>query len=347
VANYKEFGIDEFLQDEYFVRWVKHPDKESSYFWHNWMKQNPEKQQEIQRAIRIINSVKSDRNVPTEKESNEVLESILNQLDQYDGKVENKRHYLNTFYKVAASVIILLGFYFLADHYIANINTSQEQVGHADIEKSTKKGQKLSFNLPDGSMVKLNAESKLIVEPGFGIRRRAVRLEGEAFFEVVRDESKPFIIQIGELEVEVLGTSFNVNGYKEDNRTLVAVVSGIVQVNSLASETSNLLAAEQMLTYNNTDKSVKVSNYNQYDIVGWKDNIIYFKDAGFNEIRKTLERWYDVEFSYQNGLSPVEIRENFTATFRNESLEKVLDALNYTSKFEYELMNNTVYVKPK
>jgi transmembrane sensor len=344
--NYKDFQVEDFLKDEYFVNWVKNPGAESSYFWNNWRKQNPDKSAIIERASRFVQSVDHPQHMPSEKDTNEVLEKILNHIDKHDVKTESRKLYQNIFYKAAAVILVVMSFYFVVDRISFSDNTVIDEVVINEIEKATEKGQKLNFELPDGTRIKLNAESRLIVSADFGQGQRMVTLQGEAFFNVAKDPSQPFIIKTGEVQTRVLGTAFNINAY-ENEQIRVAVETGLVEISKSGSDEPSLLATEQMLTYNREERSITVSTYNKVEVLGWKDNLIYFKDADFKEIQTTLERWYGVEFTFMNGVSPSRIKEIFTGTFQNQSLERVLGALNYTSNYEYELLNNKVYVKIK
>ena len=113
------------------------------------------------------------------------------------------------------------------------IAVPQDPIAVRHIEKTSLAGQNISIKLPDGSMVKLNAESKLIAPELFQGSAREVELEGEAFFDIVPDPKHPFIIKMNGMRVEVLGTSFDVKAYPDDGNQLVAVKTGKVRVKSV------------------------------------------------------------------------------------------------------------------
>ena len=338
--KYKDFDLDDFLKDEFFVRWVKNPDKGSDYFWKSWLKQNPGKKPIIDQAARIIKSINLNEHYPSDEETNEVLEGIINKIDENEEKNHNRQVYIKSIFKIAAAFLLLISFYFLLkdagkENNIKNLNTQSTAV-----EKSTQKGQKLNFILPDGSEVRLNADSRLVVNADFGLNDRQVFLEGEAFFDVARDTDKVFIIHTYNIKTEVLGTSFNVKAFREDDKINIAVKTGLVQVITDNTKNPSLLSADEMLVYDKEKKDTEILSFDDYEVFGWKDNILYFRNADFKEIQQKLERWYGVEFVTAGS----HIEEQFSGSFYSESLEEVIQALNYTSKNRYRLKGKKVYV---
>ncbi|MEM1134756.1 MAG: FecR domain-containing protein, partial [Bacteroidota bacterium] len=217
---------------------------------------------------------------------------------------------------------------------------STQLVANTIIERKTPKGAKLILTLKDGTRVKLNSESSLSFPESFSDEFRQVSLVGEAFFEVAKDSTKPFVITTGDITTTVLGTAFNIKAYPDEKEIKVAVAEGKVRVDASQAPPNTLIASE-MVTFNKDQKEIKKSDFDEIVVFGWRENTLYFKDASFNEIKTTLERWYGIDFIVEEGLS---IQEEFNGKFVNESLEAVLDALNYTSKFNYRIKGKTVYI---
>lgn len=340
--SYRDFNYDDFLKDQFFVDWVKDPDPQSDYFWKNWLDQNPHKKSEVEKAANIIKSIAFDPIYPSQKESNEVLENILNEIDQHDFKKGQNNHYFNLFLQIAAVILFLLGFSLVFRYF--SIQPWQDTGAIAmPLIKSTERGQKLSFRLPDGSMIKLNADSRLKISSDFGVTNRNVFLEGEAFFEITRNPDLPFQIEADNTFTQVLGTSFNVKAYPQDSLIKIAVLEGKVKVNMGHQDAT--LSKDQLLTFHKHISQSSVSEFNPLTEWGWKDNIIFFDEADYPEIKTILERWYNVEITNTEDDFPV--IEKFNGTFENESLEEVLEALNYTSKYYYELNDKNVLVQQK
>ena len=168
---------------------------------------------------------------------------VWQKMPHQHGTAESQSVAINwSWLKVAAIFMAVLGisFYLLKNQFIS----SDELAGAVEpelIEKVAERGQKLTVKLPDGSMVKLNANSRISYLSNFGNDSRDLQLTGEAFFEVQRDESRPFKIFLGDLEVEVLGTSFNVNAYPDQHAASVAVRTGKVAVSNSAKTMGTVL----------------------------------------------------------------------------------------------------------
>lgn len=214
------------------------------------------------------------------------------------------------------------------------------------IEKLTLPGQKLTLKLADGSAVTLNSGSRIICPETFPGAERKVRLEGEAFFDVVKDPARPFVIVTDNLNVRVLGTSFNVRSFNDEDNVSVAVLSGKVMVSgnsdSLASKRQILLPNE-MLEY-----SVKEKNFSEKKIFdssvvfSWKDQNLVFKDENLDRILVTLSRWYGVEFNVQ---AQLDYTRKFTGNFKNPTLKEVMESISYNYQFDYEINDGNILIK--
>ena len=163
------------------------------------------------------------------------------------------------------------------------------------IEKEAENGQKLTFDLPDGSIVKLNSGSKLIFPKTFNEDHRKVTLIGEAFFDVRRDTSRPFEIVSEQLYVKVLGTSFNVKAYPNDKENNVAVKSGKVEVRTLSNSNSAILNKSEMAVFNQENKSFSsLPVVDSVAVFGWTEQQLIFHNQRIDEIFNVMERWFNV-----------------------------------------------------
>ena len=350
--RYENFEIEDFLQDEYFVKWVRHPTPETDYFWKLWLEKHPEKKSLIGLASEIVLNVKLKNNHhPSSGDILDVLENI--NKDKKSIRSTGRTVHIPSFksiYRYAAVLLILCVFGILFRNEIFQFSGQfpESQATKVDtITKLTQRGQKLSIVLPDGTRVKLNAETKITFHEDKQSQMRIVYLEGEAFFDVAHNESKPFKIHTGRVETTVLGTSFNINAYPENDNIRVAVLSGKVKVESKNRGTlinRNILAPEEMYTFNKENQEISKSKVSVSEIIAWKDEIILFKDASYEEIQNTLERWYKVEFVVAQGLQVI---EDFSGSYQSQSLERVLEGLNFTSNFRYDLRDNKVFVTNK
>ena len=173
-----------------------------------------------------------------------------------------------------------------------------------------------------------------IYPENFEGNQRVVQLEGEAFFNVVRDTLRPFIVQTGSLSTRVLGTSFNISALSHNNDIKVAVASGLVKVEEMRCrrKAMALLKPSQMAVYSKATKSLRTQPCDIESITSWKDGIIVFKDANMNQVVTELERWYGVQFILDSDLK---MDHSITVTYDNQTLEYVLDGLSYMSSIKY------------
>ncbi len=250
--------------------------------------------------------------------------------------------------KVAATVLLLMVSIWVADR-ITGIrqslfdNTRQVNL----VEKVNDIGQ-LTLKLPDGSFVKLNADSKLIFPEKFDREIREVELIGEGFFEISEDLTRPFIINSGKVRTTVLGTSFNIRAYPDEKDIKVAVRTGKVGINVVNGyETDRLkalrLKPNEMVIYEK-DKgfATKIGSFNEMEVFGWKDGVIYFKNANMYHVISKLETWYGVEINVYKSFDP---QNDFTGYYENQSLESVLKGLSYVFDFSYEINNKVITIK--
>jgi len=180
----------------------------------------------------------------------------------------------------------------------------------------TQEGQRTSVRLSDGSQVRLNVDSRLTVPPSFGEETRVVRLEGEAFFEVREDSTRPFIVRSEGAVTRVLGTAFDVGAYPEDEEVKVVVAEGRVSLR--AEEAREEEGADRgegqrdvILTTNQVSliprKGERIIRREEDDVgehLAWIDGQLAFEDASFAEVVRRLERWYGLEITMEAGRAP-------------------------------------------
>lgn len=254
------------------------------------------------------------------------------------GSVSSKRRVLSTWLKVAAVLILGIGISW-GSYQLTREETPSAPI-ISTIEKEVARGQKLKVTLDDGTQVFLNSESTLTYPQKFSANKREVTLIGEAFFEVARDTSRPFTINAQDIQVSVLGTSFNINAYEGDSTISVAVASGKVKVNQTSQHTYFLEPGKE-LTYQPNLDHFEVNEFDRMERLAWKDGILYFKDASIQEVKKTLERWYGVEMSIQGD---DQLNWQYSGVFERQSLENVLEGMSYVQRFDYEINNKQVTI---
>ena len=205
---------------------------------------------------------------------------------------------------------------------------------------TTPKGRQYQVVLPDGTKVWLNAASSLTYPTVFTGGERKVKITGEAYFEVAKNESMPFILNIGdEAGVEVLGTSFNVNAYKDGGNIDATLVEGLIRVSG---------AADKMIVKPGEQARISssisiVKNADIGKVLAWKNGIFNFEEVGLREMMMQIERWYDIQVIYAPNVPDVKF---FGKMSRKADLATVLEALKGFG-LHYEMMpDRHLMVKP-
>jgi transmembrane sensor len=231
-------------------------------------------------------------------------------------------------------------------------------------EVSTRNGSKSKVVLPDGSQVWLNSGSKLTYGKEFGVNKREVTLIGEAYFDVVKNPSKPFLIHARNIDIRVVGTAFNVKSYPGDKTTETSLIRGIIEVKIknrpkekiiLRPNEKLVVAADEkeekiidpkqlktsVVSLKSTpqvviDKITYASEDSTVIETSWMENKLIFTDESFRELAMKMERWYGITMKFED---PSCEQLRFTGTFQGETLQQALKALKITSTYNAETFN--------
>jgi len=205
---------------------------------------------------------------------------------------------------------------------------------------STPNGGQYQLQLPDGSLVWLNATSSIHFPTSFIGRERRVEITGEAYFEVAKNRDMPFIVAVNGAEVQVLGTHFNVNAYSDEDDVKTTLLEGSVKFVSGANTSMLKPGQQSQLTTNGLIKVV--SNVDVDEVVAWKNGMFDFENAGIETVMRQLSRWYDVEIEYKGKTDDLFIAE----MRRNIKLSDALKALELTGKVKFEIQGKKIIVMP-
>ena len=231
-----------------------------------------------------------------------------------------------------------ISIYFL--RFDAPENTTDVVIEHPVLIKETDRGQMLSVVLPDGTMVKLNAGSRLSYPARFDNDIRSIELEGEAFFDVKRDEKKPFHVKTNALDVEVLGTSFCISTYPDRKSPLVAVQSGEVLVREVIGTESVSLKQDQYAFLKGEELvSDNISESDHY--FGWVNRKLVFSEESVQSIFEKLSRWFDVDFEVSREFVNA---DKFTGSYHNPSLDQVMRSLSFSYGFNYKMNERMIKI---
>lgn len=196
------------------------------------------------------------------------------------------------------------------------------------------------MTLSDGTKVWINSESEIKYPVVFGQDKREVFITGEAFFEVVKDSLRPFIVHTPCTQTTVLGTSFNVMAYPEDQQTEITLLQGAVVV-EVAGRNQHIKPGQQ-LQVNNISKEMNCREVNVNRYASWKEGLFTFEGMKLEDLTVELSRWYDVDFFFIHAASG---EKKFTGAIkRNNSLQFMLDFIEKTSDVRFEITGNVVRV---
>lgn len=171
---------------------------------------------------------------------------------------------------------------------------------------TTPKGRQFQMTLPDGSRAWLNAASSIRFPTIFAQNERKVEVTGEVYFEVAKDANKPFIVNVNNKEdIEVLGTSFNVNAYDNEKTINTTLLDGSVRVSTTRTLAGVVLKPGQQARTNSAATIQVMNNADVEKIMAWKNGLFNFEGANLEEVMRQLERWYDIDVVYENGIPEI------------------------------------------
>lgn len=340
--------IHDLLEDLEFIRWVKYPDEELNTFWSSWMQANPERVNDVKFAREIILGLEFPSITPSDQIKAEVLTTILkgtslSSTDKVSGgysqaRMEGKRNW--QLFRIAAMISGVIFLSFALFNWKGSMPEQEVKESINWITKSTNSGEKLTFRLPDQTMVWLNSKSSLTFPESFDSTVRLVVLKGEGFFEVSENPEQPFQVLSDSLITTALGTSFNVTA-RSGKEIKVSLVTGKVMIHYKTDTLNYFLTPGKELKYNTNTGSADLGSFNEEGVSGWRFGKLNFKRASLGHVVKSLEDWYGVEFLI-TGSARSDWR--FTGKFENQTLENILYSMSNVERFTYTIKDKKVTI---
>lgn len=210
---------------------------------------------------------------------------------------------------------------------------------------STAKGETYMVRLPDGTKVWLNNASALKYPATFSnLKKRSVELNGEAYFEVAKDQRHPFVVKTAEQEVEVLGTHFNINSYTDENSTRTTLLEGAVKVSLVNGILSKVIKpGEEVL---NIQQQLQVRPANLKDAVAWRLGYFRFNNETLESIMRQVSRWYDVEVVYEGNQKELASLTFWGIVSKEKNVSEVLKMIERAEKVKFKINGRTITVMP-
>jgi ferric-dicitrate binding protein FerR (iron transport regulator) len=267
-----------------------------------------------------------------------VLWSDTEKIDQTFAGKEKGLKPVYELLKIAAVFLILLGGY----HLLFSRKPQPQELPVVTQTIYVPEGQRAEIKLVDGTTVWLNAKTTLSFPNHFSGTERRVELNGEAYFNVARDESMKFVVQTEHYQVNVLGTEFNVKAYQQNHQFETALMKGSVEISSgQTGEKIRLTPDHRVYTQNGRLVRAALSNHDSFL---WKEGIIAFEKESMKDIFDKLQLYYDVRIEVKNNVIPA---DPYTGKFRTkDGVEHVLNVLQLRHKFKYTKDNdsNTIVI---
>ncbi|BAV06899.1 FecR family protein [Filimonas lacunae] len=206
----------------------------------------------------------------------------------------------------------------------------------------TPRGGKYHITLPDGSQVWLNAASSLYYPTTFAGAAREVTLTGEAYFEIAPNSAMPFRVKVGDMQVNVLGTQFNINAYEEEAAIHTTLLQGSVQVKAGAAQ--QLLKPAQRASLQRSNGSLQVqNNVDTEEAIAWKNGLVQFAGTDIHAAMRMIARWYDVEVEYKGDIPNAHFRGALSS---NAAVTEVLHMMQQTGEVHFEISGRKIIVLP-
>lgn len=291
-------------------------------------------------------------------------DSEINETVSIDLEPDVRGVWMISLLKYAAVILIILGFGTIGYFIFKNRN-----INDLYTEITVPFGSKSQISLPDGTVVWLNAGSKLRYEKNFNKETREVHLTGEGYFIVAKDPSRPFLVSASGLAIRAIGTEFNVKCYPGEGTVETTLIEGAVKVSEVSKQkeetTDVMLKPNQKLTFikktgklflsdelkksvdtssvsSMTDEAIAkerkeqviVKTIDPLPVISWREDKLILTGERFEEVKVKLERWYDVQIEITD---PEILELQFKGTFQKESVGQALDALRMAAPFHYKI----------
>lgn len=359
---YKNYVLEDFIQDARFRKWVIENDDETNAYWSEFLVRFPEKQPVILSARSMLNAMKRLGKVPDAEQGDRMWETIRVQTEaepEWIGEVEPVQsvRYLWR-WAVAASVALLccsLGWYFYnqrTEKLAATYAGQVQQVSAKLIEQVNSTGKTQLITLPDGSTIKLAPNSRISYQDAFPGDKREVFLSGKGFFDVVKNAEKPFFVYANRLVAQVVGTSFTVTSPAENALASVVVKSGKVKVYTLESFQQSeggseaemvVLTPNMQVRYDPAQNVLSKSFIAEPAVISHPRNYpdFLFENTSVSQVFETLEESYGVSIAYDE--KTVE-NCSLTAPLGKEPLFRKLDIICQTIGATYQVWGAEIVI---
>lgn len=339
MTDYKTYSAEDFIEDEFFRSWVLNPTDESQDFWERWISENYERQEVLQQArsflLAVDQTYKSKTPISDDRIAKEVR-TLLDSLPENEQVSEYKAWNPGIKWsRIAAAAVLLAGSVWWFTQKPVSVTNEPKQITQVtdSLIRITNSGtEPQAVFLSDGSVAVLEKQSSIRFTKNFDGKTRSVYLDGEAFFDVTKNEQKPFLVYAQETVTRVVGTSFRITAFNDDRDIKVAVKTGKVAVYALKDFESpdknnviNLIPNEQAVFNRGNERLQKEQVADPRLIASKPDQQeITFDDQPANKVFLTIARNYNIDISFDEKLLA---GCRITTQFQEETLKQRLEII--------------------
>ena len=340
--TYQNYQTEDFVMDEAFQQWVRHPDPVSDQFWQRFLVAHPDQRETVEEAHELVRNIRYRPYTLSPTRQQQILEAAYDQAAKSQWTSGQLRS--PTFsrkYRAAAAAISLLLFSTLA-YWLLQPSYDTYHTGYQENQ---------TIQLADGTEVTLNANTRLSVKMDTAANQpREVWLEGEAYFHVKRLEEpeakktpqrKNFVVHTGNFDIEVLGTTFNVASRSEESEVLLK--SGKVLVASPQIAQTQVLQPGDRLTLSEEDKTFRLKKTERDTDLAWRDNFFFFENTPLYQVARALEDYYGLEIII---IDPALAHKIFTAKVSRDQLPMLLEAIEASFGVTITREADTIKIHP-
>lgn len=300
--------------DDYFIEWMMRPSPEALLFWEDFKKNNPSGTEELEKAIYLYRALHLNNHYLREAEVQELKEKLFKEVVQ-GKKAGRQAIFFSPWIKVAAAVLVVA----MAGFFLYRAAPDRTVV------IATVYGEHREITLPDESVVTLNGNSSLRYSKDFNTETiREVWLEGEAFFAVTELKPKKFIVHTADLDVEVLGTTFNVDDRESMTKVVLSTGSITVHLNADDTREQILLSPGEMIEYKKSAGVIVKQEVDPELYASWKDHALNFDRVAVDDIAERLEERYGYDITIADAALG---KKFFTGRFSSDDIGIVILAM--------------------
>ena len=275
------------------------------------------------------------------------LTGILSRQDDPEVSRKGKQHFAQLLFRkrlkrtitvslkyAAVFAVLIAGTFYVTKQYLS------EEFGKNYTMITAPKGQRVKVDLPDGTVAWLSPCSSLRLSASFNESDRKVELDGATYFDVAKNPDCPFRVIANGLQIEVVGTSFNVNTYKK-GVVETSLLTGQIKISGGSLPQEYILTPGEKATYSSINNALKITQADVHVETGWCDDYLIFDSEPLIDVIEEIERWYGVEIELR---CPQIGQDLLSGSFRHENIQNVIHSLSLQYKFKYEIHKDKITI---